>query len=167
MRRILVVDDDPHVRLAICAWLQRCGFRVAVAAGGADGVDALRNSTFDLMIVDVFMPDMQGFESIRTFHAHAPAVPLVAISGYAFSGPAAESPHFVQMALRPGATRCLRKPFRPATLLGVIDECLSEVEPHRKYVAAPSAVTSAPSVPERQDVGGRRAGDRLSAQWKF
>jgi CheY-like chemotaxis protein len=96
-----------------------------------------------------------------------PAVPLVAISGYAFSGPAAESPHFVQMALRPGATRCLRKPFRPATLLGVIDECLSEVEPHRKYVAAPSAVTSAPSVPERQDVGGRRAGDRLSAQWKF
>ena len=62
MRRILVVDDDPHVRLAIEAWLHRCGFRVAVAAGGADGVAALRSSTFDLMIVDVFMPDMKGLE---------------------------------------------------------------------------------------------------------
>ena len=135
MRRILVVDDDPHICLAIRAWLKRYGFRVSIANGGLNGLAALDNATFDLMIVDIFMPDMRGFESIRVFHNHAPAVPLIAISGYAFSGPQASGPDFLRMAIRLGATRCLRKPFRPATLLGVIDECLSEAEPHRRYVA--------------------------------
>jgi len=83
MRRILVVDDDPHICLAIRAWLKRYGFKVAIADGGAAGLVALDNSTFDLMIVDIFMPSMRGFESIRVFHNHAPAVPLIAISGYA------------------------------------------------------------------------------------
>jgi CheY-like chemotaxis protein len=140
MRRILVVDDDPHICLAIRAWLKRYGFRVSIADGGANGIAALDNSTFDLMIVDMFMPNMRGFESIRVFHNHAPAVPLIAISGYAFSGPEASSSDFLEMALRLGATRCLRKPFRPTTLLGVIDECLSEAEPHRRYVASLAAV---------------------------
>jgi CheY-like chemotaxis protein len=85
MRRILVVDDDPHVGLAIRAWLTQHGFRVAIADGGTTGLAALDNSTFDLMIVDVFMPNMRGFESIRLFHRRAPSVPLAAISGYAFS----------------------------------------------------------------------------------
>jgi DNA-binding response OmpR family regulator len=52
------------------------------------------------------------------------------------------------MALRLGATRCLRKPFRPATLLSVIDECLSDAEPHRKYVATLAAVANAVSEPK-------------------
>ena len=143
MRRILVVDDDPHICLAIRAWLKRYGFKVAIADGGASGLLALDNSTFDLMIVDIFMPNMRGFESIRVFHDHAPTVPLIAISGYAFSGLERGSPDFLRMALRLGATRCLRKPFRPTTLLSVIDECLSEAEPHRKYVATLAAVTNA------------------------
>jgi CheY-like chemotaxis protein len=147
MRRILVVDDDPHICLAIRAWLKRYGFRVAIADGGTSGLAALDNSTFDLMIVDTFMPNMRGFESIRVFHNHAPTVPLIAISGYAFSSPEASGPDFLRMALKLGATRCLRKPFRPTTLLGVIDECLSEAEPHRRYVTALTAVTGALSEP--------------------
>jgi CheY-like chemotaxis protein len=143
MRRILVVDDDPHICLAVRAWLKRYGFRVSIADGGLNGLAALDNATFDLMIVDIFMPDMRGFESIRMFHDHAPAVPLIAISGYAFSGPQLSGPDFLRMAIRLGATRCLRKPFRPATLLGVIDECLSEAEPHRRYVATVAAVANA------------------------
>ena len=148
MRRILVVDDDPHICLAIRAWLKRYGFKVAIADGGTTGLVALDNSTFDLMIVDIFMPHMRGFESIRVFHDHAPTVPLIAISGYAFSGLEASSPDFLRMALRLGATRCLRKPFRPTTLLSVIDECLSEAEPHRRYVATLAAVASALSEPQ-------------------
>jgi DNA-binding response OmpR family regulator len=148
MRRILVVDDDPHICLAIRAWLKRYGFKVAIADGGANGLVALDNSTFDLMIVDVFMPDMRGFESIRVFHDHAPTVPLIAISGYAFAGLEASSPDFLRMALRLGATRCLRKPFRPSTLLAVIDQCLSEAKPHRRYFATLTAVADAPPEPQ-------------------
>jgi DNA-binding NtrC family response regulator len=148
MRRILVVDDDPHICLAIRAWLKRYGFRVSIADGGTNGIVALDNSTFDLMIVDIFMPNMRGFESIKVFHNHAPTVPLIAISGYAFSGLDASTSDFARMAVRLGATRCLRKPFRPTTLLGVIDECLSEAEPHRRYVAALTAVADSLSEPQ-------------------
>jgi CheY-like chemotaxis protein len=144
MRRILVVDDDPHICLAVRAWLKRYGFKVAIAEGGAAGLAALDNSTFDLMIVDIFMPDMRGFESISTFHDHAPEVPLIAISGYAFSGLEASRPDVLRMAIKLGATRCLRKPFRPATLLGVIDECLLDVEPHRRDVATLATVANVP-----------------------
>ena len=148
MRRILVVDDDPQIGVAIRAWLKRHGFRVAIADGGISGLSALDNSTFDLMIVDIFMPNMRGFESIRVFHDHAPSIPLIAISGYAFSGPGASNPDLPRMALRLGATRCLRKPFKPTTLLGVIDECLSEAEPHRRHIAAMAEATNARSEPQ-------------------
>jgi DNA-binding response OmpR family regulator len=47
MRRILVVDDDPHICLAIRAWLKRYGFKVSIADGGTMGIAALDNSTFD------------------------------------------------------------------------------------------------------------------------
>ena len=147
MRRILVVDDDPHICLAVRAWLKRSGFRVSIADGGPNGLVALDNSTFDLMIVDVFMPNMRGFESIRIFHERAPAIPLIAMSGYAFANLNSPAPDFLRMALELGASRCLRKPFRPTTLLGVIDECLLEAEPHRKYVATLSAVANALSEP--------------------
>ena len=147
MRRILVVDDDPHICLAIRAWLKRYGFKVSIADGGVSGLAALDNSTFDLMIVDIFMPNMRGFESIRIFHNRAPTIPLIAISGYGFSSLGAASPDFLRMALKLGATRCLRKPFRPTTLLGVIDECLTEAEPHRRHVAVLGAVGNAVSEP--------------------
>ena len=140
MRRILIVDDDPHIRQAMRAWLDHHGFRVSVADGGINGLAALDGSAFDLMIVDVFMPNMPGFESIRMFHRRVPTVPLIASSGYAFS---ATEPDFLRMATRPGAARCLRKPLKPATLLAMIDECLSPAEPHRRYVATLGAVVNA------------------------
>ena len=61
MRRILVVDDAPHIRLAIRAWPERRGFGVPLADGGANGLAVLDMATFDLVIVDVFMPHMRGF----------------------------------------------------------------------------------------------------------
>lgn len=128
MRRILIVDDDPHICLAIRAWLKRYGFRVTIADGGSSGLSALDNSTFDLMIVDIFMPHMRGFESIRIFHERAPTVPLVAMSGYAFANLDSPAPDFLRMALELGATRCLRKPFTPVALLTVINECLAEAQ---------------------------------------
>jgi CheY-like chemotaxis protein len=165
MRRILVVDDDPHICLAVRAWLERYGFTVAIANGGATGLVRLDNSTFDLMIVDIFMPHMRGFESIRVFHDHAPTVPLVAISGYAFANPEASSPDFLRMALKLGATRCLRKPFRPATLLAVIDECLSETEPHRRHVASLAAVASVPLEPHGGMKASSQAREGVFTNW--
>ena len=126
MTRVLVVDDDPMVCMAIEIYLERHGFEVTIADGGEAGLRALEDSSFDLMIVDIFMPHMRGFESIRIFHERAPSVPLIAMSGYAFANLSAPAPDFLRMALELGASRCLRKPFTPAALLTVINECLSE-----------------------------------------
>ena len=143
MRRILVVDDDPHVGQAIGVWLKHHGFRVSTADSGPGGLAALDNASFDLMIVDVFMPQMRGFEAIRLFHERAPTVPLIAISGYAFADIETSGPEFLRLATGLGATRCLRKPFKPATLLNVIDECLAQAEPHRRHAATLVAVADA------------------------
>jgi CheY-like chemotaxis protein len=128
MKRILVVDDDPLLCFAIRAWLEARGFAVVIADGGETGLTALGSSIFDLMIVDIFMPHMHGFESVRVFHQRAPMVPLIAISGYVFAEQRTPAPDFLTMALGLGATHCLRKPFTPKTLMTVIDMCLSEFE---------------------------------------
>jgi CheY-like chemotaxis protein len=126
MLRVLVVDDDPLVGVTIEICLQRHGFDVTITDGGEAGLRALETSTFDLMLIDIFMPHMRGFESIRVFHERAPAIPLIAMSGYAFAHTDSPSPDFLRMALELGAARCLRKPFTPKTLLAAVNECLAK-----------------------------------------
>ena len=128
MPRILVVDDDPMVCMAIEIYLERHDFQVTIADGGEAGLRALEGTAYDLMIVDIFMPHMRGFESIRIFHERAPTVPLIAMSGYAFANLNSPAPDFLRMALELGASRCLRKPFTPVALLTVINECLAEAQ---------------------------------------
>jgi CheY-like chemotaxis protein len=126
MTRVLIVDDDPMVCTAIEIYLERHGFEVTMANGGEAGLRALEDSSFDLMLVDIFMPHMRGFESIRIFHQRAPTIPLIAMSGYAFANLDSPAPDFLRMALELGAARCLRKPFTPDALLMAVNECLAE-----------------------------------------
>ena len=121
--RVLVVDDDPMVCIAIEVCLRRQGLEVTIADGGDAGMRELASGEFDVMLVDIFMPHMRGFESIRVFHERAPAIPIIAMSGYAFAN-AANGRDFLDMTLELGAVRCLRKPFKPSTLLDTVNECL-------------------------------------------
>ena len=125
MPRVLVVDDDPMVCVAIEVCLERWGFEVTVADGGEAGMRALDSSAFDVMLIDVFMPHMRGFESIRMFHERMPGVPVIAISGYAFAN-TERAPDFLRMTIELGAACCLRKPFTPSALLTAINECLNK-----------------------------------------
>ena len=131
MPRVLVVDDDPMVCVAIEVCLERWGFEVTVADGGESGMRALDSSAFDVMLIDVFMPHMRGFESIRMFHERMPGVPVIAMSGYAFAN-TERAPDFLGMTIELGAACCLRKPFTPGALLTAINECLNkQVAPAR------------------------------------
>src|SRR6478609_9307423 len=133
MPRILVVDDDPMVGATIEVLLQRQGFDVTLTDGGETGLAALETQTFDVMLVDIFMPHMRGFESIRIFHERAPGIPLVAMSGYAFANADTASPDFLRMTLELGATHCLRKPFTPAALLAAVNDCLNKPKVNAHY----------------------------------
>lgn len=127
MPRVLVVDDDPLVCKTIEVCLTRKGFEVTVADGGEAGMRALEAADFDMMLIDVFMPHMRGFESIRMFHERRPDVPVVAMSGYAFAN-AERAPDFLRMTIELGAACCLRKPFTQDALLTVVNQCITSPE---------------------------------------
>jgi DNA-binding NtrC family response regulator len=123
--RVLVVDDDRVVRGAIEVCLTRKGFEVAVADGGEAGMRALETADFDIMLIDVFMPHMRGFESIRMFHDRKPDVPIIVMSGYAFAN-TERAPDFMRMTIELGAACCLRKPFTTDALLATVHQCINK-----------------------------------------
>jgi len=123
MARILVVDDDSMIRLVVKTILERQGHSVVLAECGHDGAEAIEAYAFDIAIVDIFMPDMNGLETIKAFRRSAPRLPIVVMSGYAFRAANGPAPDFFRMAIDLGATACLRKPFTPAQLLHVVQGC--------------------------------------------
>jgi CheY-like chemotaxis protein len=122
MDRILVVDDEKPVREALAALLRQEGYRVVVAESGHVAVEAIEAFTFDFIIVDIFMPEMNGLETIKVFRASAPGVPIIAMSGYA-AGSGFVDNDFFHTATEFGATCCLRKPFVREQLLDAIAFC--------------------------------------------
>jgi CheY-like chemotaxis protein len=122
MDRILVVDDEKSVREALAALLRHEGYRVVVAENGHVAVEAIEAFTFDFIIVDIFMPGMNGLETIKVFRESAPNVPIIAMSGYA-SGSGFVDNDFFHTAMEFGATCCLRKPFVREQLLDAIAFC--------------------------------------------
>jgi CheY-like chemotaxis protein len=127
MARILVADDDRAVRATVSLLLRAKNHEVVEAANGREGLAKITTEPFDLLIVDIFMPDMDGLETIKRVLDHDPALPIIVISGMSFrsSSAASEPPDFLGMATKLGAVQSLRKPFRPHELLAVVDDCLS------------------------------------------
>jgi DNA-binding NtrC family response regulator len=121
---VLVIDDDPAVRTTIEIVLKREGHNVVLANNGQKGLLLFQANQFDLLIVDIFMPDMDGLETIGLVHKHRPGTPIIVISGYyTGTGPA---PDFLNMATKLGAFCSLQKPFRPVELLTAVARCLDD-----------------------------------------
>lgn len=124
MARILVVDDDPAVQLTIRLLLERAGHSVATADDGRKGVALCRTGDFDMLFLDIFMPGMDGFETMRMVREYRPQIPIIVISGRPVPPDADKSPDFLTMAIKLGAVSGLQKPFRPADLLAAVAKCL-------------------------------------------
>jgi CheY-like chemotaxis protein len=122
LAKILVVDDDPAVQMTIRLLLERAGHRVVVAGDGHKGLAAFNVGDFDLLFLDIFMPGMDGFETMRHVLQKQPAIPIVVISGRPLAADA--EPDFLAMAIKLGAVSSLPKPFKPAALLAMVEGCL-------------------------------------------
>jgi CheY-like chemotaxis protein len=90
-----------------------------VAEGGHAAVRAIEAFSFDVLLVDIFMPGMDGLETIKVFRENAPDVPIIAMSGYAVRGES--MPDFFHTALGLGAAQCLCKPFKGGELINAIE----------------------------------------------
>ena len=124
MSRILVVDDDTAVCAAIKLVLEQDGHAVTVANNGRAGVSAAATEPFDIVICDIFMPGMDGIESINAFHQIKPELPVIAMSGFMFRDGQSPAPDYLSLSTKLGAARSLRKPFRPQELLKAVRECV-------------------------------------------
>jgi CheY-like chemotaxis protein len=125
MTRILIIDDDKHVREATQTLLAAKGYDVKTAECGNSGIDLASKNTFDLVILDVFMPGMDGLTTARAIHREHPNLPIIAVSGFMFGGQCPTMPYFDDMASEAGAISTLYKPFKPAELLQAIENALN------------------------------------------
>jgi putative nucleotidyltransferase with HDIG domain len=126
--RILVVDDESHVRSMIGATLERLGYDVQLAAGSRDALEILERNSFDLVLTDIVMADGNGItllDRIRTQQPHLPVVMVTAI-------------HDISVAIdamRRGAYDYLLKPFErehlAATVLRALDHRQALQESHK------------------------------------
>jgi CheY-like chemotaxis protein len=129
MTRVLIMDDDTAVRDATAMLLVAKGFEVVAVPDGESGVDAVRAGAFDLVIVDLFMPGMDGLQTTRAIRAIDRSVPIIAVSGFMLGDWRLEMPNFDAMAAEAGAYSTLYKPFQPAVLFQAMQEALTGAAP--------------------------------------
>lgn len=125
MQRILLIDDDGAVRAAISLILEQEGYDVTAAEDGQAGIDLAKASTFDLAIVDMFMPGLDGIETIAAIRRLAPALPIIATSGAVARQNGGDATDVLSTATERGASMVVHKPFRPRELLQAISACLA------------------------------------------
>ena len=111
---------------------KRAGHQIVAASNGSDGLKKIEAERFDLLIVDIFMPGMDGLETIQKVHQQQPKLPVVVMSGMVFRSASSPPPDFLAMATKLGAVRSLRKPFRPHELLAAVDDSLIYLQTARR-----------------------------------
>jgi len=125
MTRVLIIDDDPSVGAAIRLTLTRPGTHAVHALTAHSGLQAFGSTDFDLVIVDLFMPEMNGIEIIGKLRDLAPTVSILAISGFRFRNSMDPGLDFLGMAEKVGAAAVLPKPFTPRQLTATIEAILN------------------------------------------
>jgi CheY-like chemotaxis protein len=121
---VLVVDDDPAVRTTVKLVLERSGHRVSVAADGRAGLTVLAAGGIDLLVVDLFMPGMDGMETLREARQRYADLPVIVMSGTSLGGPGQQAPDFLAMAVKLGAVRSVQKPFKPRDIVEAVQASL-------------------------------------------
>jgi CheY-like chemotaxis protein len=122
MAEILVVDDMAGVQRAIDALLRQAGHKVAVATNGAEAIELLTQRRFDLVVVDILMPKLDGTEVIFHLSAQPNHPPIIAMSG----GGAGLSASEALRAARLKADAFLEKPFDKDQFLSLVEKLLAK-----------------------------------------
>lgn len=120
MSAILVADDQKGIRDILRKVLIEAGHDVAEAEDGAAALALFRARTFDLVVTDIIMPEMEGIEIIATMKREQPDIKILAMSG----GGRARVMDFLVVAKKAGADAILEKPFRKNELLDRVAELL-------------------------------------------
>lgn len=106
---ILVVDDDKFIRVAVCDSLRDSGFRLIEAENGNAALARLREVEPALVILDLFMPERSGLDTLGEIRKSHPALPVIILSSL-------DTETMIEEAFRLGASDFVSKPFHPTEI---------------------------------------------------
>jgi CheY-like chemotaxis protein len=115
--RVLVVDDNADMRLAAKLLLEGEGYVVELAKNGGEALRVQHERPAQILITDLFMPDVDGLETVQRFRAEYPDMPIIVISGG--GSKLAAKADYLAVARELGV-HTLRKPFPPQALLDAL-----------------------------------------------
>ncbi len=111
--KILVIDDEDIVRLSCSRSLVPQGYELKMAKNGPEGLKILEEETFDLVLTDLKMPNMDGIEVLGTIKERWPKTDVVIVTGY-------QTVETAVKAIKIGAFDYVEKPFTPDSLLATV-----------------------------------------------
>ncbi len=117
--KILVVDDEDALRTGLSGELTSKGYNVSTASDGDEAISGLQKETFDLVVLDIKMPRVNGFEVLKFVKEKHPETKVVMLAGFADFGNVID-------VKKLGAEDFVAKPFDLANLLTTIERVLSE-----------------------------------------
>jgi DNA-binding NtrC family response regulator len=118
-KHILLIDDDLSVRILFSRLLEKEGYLVTAVKDGYEGIKAIERQKFDLALVDVVMPGMDGIEVLENIKKRRSHLPVVIYTAHGSAETFAE-------AMKKGAVDCLTKPFSVQELTITISRILGD-----------------------------------------
>ncbi|MBI3753086.1 MAG: response regulator [Deltaproteobacteria bacterium] len=119
MKKILLADDEKNFAEVLRSELEEAGYGVTLTRDGVEAVIKALDDKFDMALLDIMMPNLDGINTVRILKKIDPRLPIITFSGVAGSGDMASS-------IRAGAIRCITKPFSVEQLLSEIKRVLHE-----------------------------------------
>jgi two-component system cell cycle response regulator DivK len=118
-KKILVVDDDKKNRYLVSFLLEKEGFEVVIATDGLEGIEAAKKQQVDLIIMDIKMPKMNGYEATRRIRRlkKYKSIPIIALTSYAMM-------EDKEKAMKAGCTGYMSKPITPEIFISEIKKFL-------------------------------------------
>ena len=115
-KRVLVAEDEPNIVESLTFLLERAGFEVSVETGGRQALDAVREQMPDVLVLDVMLPEMDGYEILRQLRAdrRAEALPVLMLTA---KGQREDR----ETALECGADLFMTKPFANADIVAAVE----------------------------------------------
>ncbi len=151
--KILVVDDNEDLLETFAMILKRHGFFVETAENGSLAVDKYKKHRFDVALMDIVMPEMNGVEAFRLMKEMHPDTTIILMTGYSDAA-------LLELARAQGARHIVHKPIKIEKLIDLITEVASEpilVIDDEGDVSDP--LTSAPGQPENETLIAAKARD--------
>ncbi|MEO5359629.1 MAG: response regulator [Nitrospirota bacterium] len=160
---ILIAEDNIVNQKVALGILEKKGYRVDVASNGKEAVEALRKQPFDIILMDVQMPEMDGFEATKYIRSAVDSkidtnIPIVAMTAHAMVG-------YKEICLEKGMTDYITKPLKASTLYEIVEqytESRTVIEPEAgaENVPEPVKVLKILPVLDKDEVLGRIGGDK-------